>query len=447
MRNAMLAAFFLAFLAGSSALPLAPNGNNWAVLVAGSNTWMNYRHQADVYHAHQLMRKHGIEENHIIVMHYDDIAHSKLNPTPGIVINKVNGTDVYKGVPKDYTGLEVTVENFLNVLKGEKKEATGKVLKSGPKDHVFVNFVDHGAPGLVAFPHERMYADQLADAIKAMHDTKMFSQLVFYVEACEAGSMFADILPDDINAYVVTASNSSQSSYACYFDKLRKTYLGDVFSVKWMENEDKMRLSQETLQTQFELVKKQTVTSNVSRFGDMKFTDEDLDDFMAGHSSNISTSRVYQTLKSAFVTPTPPPPHPQPHPCEDAVSNRDVRLAVLYHQIADAENPQEIDSLKSQLHEELTIRRKITKTLELAVASSLKSFGNTDGAVYERLISSPAQPRTFDCYRPVVEHFSSHCFDLSQYDFGLKEIYKLSNLCEHGISTETIISALSDLCS
>ena len=26
------------------------------------------------------------------------------NPTPGVVINRPNGTDVYKGVPKDYTG-------------------------------------------------------------------------------------------------------------------------------------------------------------------------------------------------------------------------------------------------------------------------------------------------------------------------------------------------------
>ena len=25
-------------------------------------------------------------------------------------------------------------------------------ISSGPNDHVFVNFVDHGAPGIVAFP-------------------------------------------------------------------------------------------------------------------------------------------------------------------------------------------------------------------------------------------------------------------------------------------------------
>lgn len=28
------------------------------------------------------------------------------------------------------------------------------VFNSGPNDHVFVNFVDHGAPGLLAFPND-----------------------------------------------------------------------------------------------------------------------------------------------------------------------------------------------------------------------------------------------------------------------------------------------------
>lgn len=31
---------------------------------------------------------------------YDDIAHSENNPTPGVIINKPDGNDVYKGVPK-----------------------------------------------------------------------------------------------------------------------------------------------------------------------------------------------------------------------------------------------------------------------------------------------------------------------------------------------------------
>lgn len=47
---------------------------NWAVLVAGSNGWYNYRHQSDVCHAYQILHKNGIPDSNIIVMMYDDLA-------------------------------------------------------------------------------------------------------------------------------------------------------------------------------------------------------------------------------------------------------------------------------------------------------------------------------------------------------------------------------------
>jgi hypothetical protein len=31
---------------------------HWALLIAGSHTWANYRHQADVYHAYQVGTPH-----------------------------------------------------------------------------------------------------------------------------------------------------------------------------------------------------------------------------------------------------------------------------------------------------------------------------------------------------------------------------------------------------
>ena len=50
--------------------------DHWAVLIAGSNTYSNYRHQSDVHHAYQIMKKNGIPESNIILMSYDDIAES-----------------------------------------------------------------------------------------------------------------------------------------------------------------------------------------------------------------------------------------------------------------------------------------------------------------------------------------------------------------------------------
>jgi len=50
------------------------NSDHWAVLISGSNTYSNYRHQSDVHHAYQIMKNNGIPEDQIIMFSYDDIA-------------------------------------------------------------------------------------------------------------------------------------------------------------------------------------------------------------------------------------------------------------------------------------------------------------------------------------------------------------------------------------
>jgi len=103
---------------------------NWAVLVAGSNTYSNYRHQADVFHAYQSLISSGFDSEKIITMAYDDIANSTSNPFKGKVYNKPTyaqaGTDVYAGVKIDYSKGDVTPQNFKNVLLGNKTATNGK---------------------------------------------------------------------------------------------------------------------------------------------------------------------------------------------------------------------------------------------------------------------------------------------------------------------------------
>ena len=38
--------------------------------------------------------------------------------------------------------------------------------------------------------------------------------------------------------YVTTAANPNEDAYACYYDKERQIYLGDVYSANWMDNSD-----------------------------------------------------------------------------------------------------------------------------------------------------------------------------------------------------------------
>jgi legumain len=75
-------------------------GSIWALLVAGSNTWMNYRHQADICHAYQVLHAHGVPDDHIVVMMYNDIAHNEENPNPGEIMNHVSPKSKHAGTPQ-----------------------------------------------------------------------------------------------------------------------------------------------------------------------------------------------------------------------------------------------------------------------------------------------------------------------------------------------------------
>lgn len=55
---------------------------------------------------------------------------------------------------QDYVGRDVNVENFFAVLLGNKTTLTGgsgKVVNSGPEDHIFIFYSDHGGPGVLGW--------------------------------------------------------------------------------------------------------------------------------------------------------------------------------------------------------------------------------------------------------------------------------------------------------
>lgn len=49
--------------------------------------------------AYQVLKRGGLDDDHIVVMMADDLAQNYLNPHPGKVYNRPDGEDVYEGVP------------------------------------------------------------------------------------------------------------------------------------------------------------------------------------------------------------------------------------------------------------------------------------------------------------------------------------------------------------
>jgi len=94
-----------------------------------------------------------------------------------------------------------------------------------------------------------------------MFDNKMYKEMTVYMESCESGSMFENILPADKNIYALSAAKPDELSWGTYCSpddvvngKSIGSCLGDLFSVNWMEDADKAQWTTETLQNQFESV-------------------------------------------------------------------------------------------------------------------------------------------------------------------------------------------------
>ncbi|XP_050686885.1 legumain-like [Eriocheir sinensis] len=423
-------------LGGASAVPLfeEKSGDLWAVLVAGSYTWMNYRHQADVCHAYQILHQHGVPDDHIIVMMYDDIANNRDNPTPGVITNRPDGPDVYGGVPKDYTGKDVTPENFLKVLQGDAEGlrgvGSGKVLQSGPNDRVFINLVDHGAPGIFGFPTTFLHVDDFMNGILSMHKNKQFNELLIYLESCESGSMFK-ALPDDINVYAVSAANATESSYACYFDNKLYTFLGDVFSIKWMEDTDREDVTKETLEKQFELVKEETTTSHVLQWGQTSLASKKVSAFVGSKQTNASST--YGPFEDVD------------DPClKSSVSSPDVPLASLLHKQEEAEDDLiGVDYWKGQV-EELQENRTF---VEDKMAKIARAVTGDDELANKMMTDSHHEIHNVQCHKKATSAWHDLCFDLAQNPYGLRLVHVVVNLCEHGFSATDFTIAARAVCT
>ncbi|XP_077552763.1 legumain-like [Haemaphysalis longicornis] len=388
----------------------------WALLVAGSKGYDNYRHQADICHAYQVLHNHGVPDERIVVMMYDDIANNPENPTPGVIINNPNGMDVYRGVPKDYTGKLVNPKNFLLILQGRTVDGgSGKVIASGPNDHVFVNFVGHGGSSVISFPDGTLHAIHFASVIEEMHRAKMFSKMVIYMDAGYSGSMFQNILPDNVNAYATTSANSFELPNACYPDDFRKTYLGDAYSVKWMEYSDKEDLRKTTLIDQFIFLKHQVKNSHVMQYGNL----------------NIGKLSLSEFQGAQYAPPIPLPETPC-HP----VSSIDAPIAILRHEMRRASSPEALLPIWRKLRRELRKRSFIDeKVTQMATIIS-----KSDNEITKALLSMKLPLTNFDCFEEAVEHFNSNCFDLSQSPYALAVLLPvLVNMCEGCVYTTSRI--------
>ncbi|KAL3499519.1 hypothetical protein ACH5RR_038612 [Cinchona calisaya] len=421
-------------------------GTRWAVLVAGSKGFENYRHQSDICHAYQILKRGGLKDENIVVFMYDDIANNKLNPRPGVVINRPDGDDVYVGVPKDYTGKHVNSENLFAVLLGDKsavKGGSGKVVNSSSNDRIFIYYADHGGPGILGMPENPyLYAKDFIEVLKKKHASRTYKEMVIYVEACESGSIFEGIMPKDLSIYVTTASNAEESSYATYCPGTNPPppenfpCLGDLYSVAWMEDSESHNLKRETIIQQYVKVKERT--SNHHTFDSGSHVIE-----YGNKSIHAEKLYLYQGFDPA--TENLPSNQIDIHLRMDVVNQRSADLFFMWDRYNKMEDGSvEKRELLKQIIDTMLHRIHLDGSMEIIGAFLFGPEKSSPILNHVRQHGSPIVD-DWECLKSSVRIFETHCGSLSQY--GMKHMRAFANICNNRVSREAMEDASKAACS
>ncbi|XP_073222060.1 vacuolar-processing enzyme-like [Cicer arietinum] len=405
-----------------------PLGTKWAFLVAGSNGFENYRHQADVCHAYQVLKSGGLKDENIIVMMFDDIAYHPKNPKRGVIMNRPNGPNVYQGVPKDYTGNNVNPRNFFAVLSGNKNATiggSGKVLNTNSHDSIFIYMAGHGAVHAFGLINKGdIWAADLVNALKKKHAALAYKKMVIYIESCHAGSMLENLLPGNIGIYATTASKVNENSFAMYCPGTPYSppagitfCLGDTYSISWMEDSQKLNISNKILVVKRVEHIDPIYISHVMKYGD--------------------TTAVWNSDGSAFSY--------EHFNTTRLVKQDDASLLHLKLELEKAPHGSE-DKSKAQkeLNYELARRKHEDHTINLIV--DLLFGEEKDSIKMDHVRKVDLHDVDYwDCLKMLWKTYQDHCGILSPY--GKKLYSKVSvNMCNVGISETQIIAATSQAC-
>lgn len=216
-----------------------PHTGTWALLVAGSDNWANYRHQADVLGQYQRLREGGVAADHIIVVSANNLAHNKQNPDRGTVRYSVGGPNLYRDAHVDYPLQDMTAERLMAILSGHASPDTPKVIRAGPGDNVFFYMSGHGNQNGVFLGLGRsvpspdgdysVLTPQLLDeTVSTMANQHRYRRMLVALESCQAGVFGEDLTAP--GALVLSAANSVENSLGANYDSKLRTWLANQFS-------------------------------------------------------------------------------------------------------------------------------------------------------------------------------------------------------------------------
>ena len=203
----------------------------WAVVVGTSDNWANYRHQADALAMYQVLKRHGYDDEHIILIIEDNIAYHPNNLYQGVVKVRSGGENVYKDAKVDYKLSDVSISDLGNIMQGKRSDKLPHVIEADENDNVIFFWCGHGHQNNLAWgSNTAIYGKEVRNIIEGMDFRKLF----FALDACYSGTI-GEACEGIPGVLVMTAANAYEPSKADMKDTEMGIWLSNGFTRAFQE--------------------------------------------------------------------------------------------------------------------------------------------------------------------------------------------------------------------
>ncbi|EAN78757.1 GPI-anchor transamidase subunit 8 (GPI8) [Trypanosoma brucei brucei TREU927] len=197
--------------------------NTWAVILSSSRYFFNLRHTTNALAMYHLCRKHGMDDDHILVFLSDSYACDPRKPNPATIYGapaQAEQPNLYGcNIRVDYASYDVGVRRFLGVLQGRYDENTppSRRLDTDENSNIIIYAAGHSAEKFFKFQDsEFMSSTDIADTLMMMWEQRRYRKLVFLVDTCRALSLCLEIKAP--NVVCLASSEAHLDSYSHHLD-------------------------------------------------------------------------------------------------------------------------------------------------------------------------------------------------------------------------------------
>lgn len=253
--------------------------DNWALLVSPSTTWANYRHQADVMAMYQLLRRHGYDDDHIVVVCEDNLANSPDNVFPGKIFvenpsDNVEADNVHDGFTIDYRFTDLQIDDIRRIILGDTDGGRlPQVLHTTEISNIFIFWSGHGADGRGMCWSDGMGSqvfngERMRNILDELNNRDGYRRVMLAIETCFSG-LIGDAIVGLPDVVAITAANKIEPSKADVHSRELGVFLSNAFARSFRKSIDGNRSI--TLRDLFYNLAQTTSGSHVTLYNDANY--------------------------------------------------------------------------------------------------------------------------------------------------------------------------------